>query len=163
MILAKCYVLCQSDVQLIFSVLRFGENEGSYCTVASFHNESDVKDSNEVKSSVTPLEIKTDHDKLPRGGNSNMLSPSVMNHHPSPSSSPVPVQYRVNCFYSGYENGQKGWYLPSQTTQYSPPVAVNYHVSPPKSTSCYGLDWGLAYVPTIRYLNNWAMGQMVKV
>ena len=148
---------------MLFPILRFGENEGSYFTVASFHNDSDTKDSDEVKSSVAPLEVNTDDDRLYKGSNSSMSSPSIMNHGPSPSLSPVPVQYRLGCFYSSYENGQKGWYLPPQTAQYSPPIAVNYHVSSPKSTSRYGLNWGMAYVPTIRYLNNWAMGQMVKV
>jgi len=142
---------------------RFGENEGSYCTVASFHNDSHAKDNDEVASIVAPLEVDTDDDRLHRSTHSSVSSPSLMNHGPTPSSSPVPVQYRVSCFYSGYENAQKGWYLPPQNSQYSPPVAVNYHVSPPKATSRYGLNWGLAYVPTIRYLNNWAMGQMVKV
>jgi len=142
---------------------RFGENEGSFCTVASFHNDDDVqKDSQRVNSSMTPLEVATNHDRS-IAVNSNPSSPRMMNHTLSPSSSPVPVQYRVSCFYSSYENSQKGWYLPTQTSQYSPPVAVNYHVSPSKSTSRYGLNWGLAYVPQIRYLNNWAMGQMVKV
>lgn len=153
------------------TLYRFGEHEGSYCTVASFE-EADAK-AIAVDNTLAPLRIVTDNDRTLAV--SQQQSPHQTAHRsrvsPLPLSSPRIVQqqhqYRVNCFYPNYEPSHKGWYPVTATSSYSslsspPPMAINYHA--PKSRYVQQQHpWGLAYVPAVRYLNNWPIGQMVKV
>ncbi|XP_046444330.1 maternal B9.10 protein-like [Daphnia pulex] len=158
---------------------RFGEHEGSYCTVASFEKETDAKAV--AGSTLAPLQVVTDNDRS-LAVSQQQISPRRTNTSSNRSSrgSPSPVsppratiqqqqqqQYRLNCFYPNYDPSHKGWYPVTATSSYSslsppPPMALNYHA--PKSRFVQQQHpWGLAYVPTVRYLNNWPMGQMVKV
>ena len=160
---------------------RFGEHEGSYCTVASFENEIDAKAV--AGSTLAPLQVVTDNDRSltvphqqqisPRRSNTSSIRSGGSRGSLSPVSPPRATiqqqqqQYRLNCFYPNYDPSHKGWYPVPATSSYSslsppPPMALNYHA--PKSRFVQQQHpWGLAYVPTVRYLNNWPMGQMVKV
>jgi hypothetical protein len=162
----------------LFWPCRFGEHEGSYCTVASFGNETDAKAV--AGSALAPLQVVTDNDRS-LAVSQQQISPRRTNTSSNRSSrgSPSPVsppratiqqqqqQYRLNCFYPNYDPSHKGWYPVTATSSYSslsppPPMALNYQA--PKSRFVQQQHpWGLAYVPTVRYLNNWPMGQMVKV
>lgn len=149
---------------------RFGEHEGSYCTVASFE-EADTKAI--ADSTLAPLQVVTDNDRTlsipqqqsPRRNINRRVSPSPLS--PPRVVQQQQQQYRLNCFYPNYEPSHKGWYPVTATSSYSslsppPPMALNYHA--PKSRYVQQQHpWGLAYVPAVRYLNNWPMGQMVKV
>lgn len=155
---------------------RFGEHEGSYCTVASFGKETGAKAI--ADSALRPLQVVTDSDRslaVPQQHSPRRNTSHRSRVSPSPLSPPRVVQqqqqqqqYRLNCFYPNYEPSHKGWYPVTATSSYSslspppPPMALSYHA--PKSRYVQQQHpWGLAYVPTVRYLNNWPMGQMVKV
>ena len=165
LILKKClagiiwyFSLLGCMTQWYFALHRFGENEGSYCTIASFKNKvvshSDNLDNedyvNNNSSNMLPLEVSVSHD----GASSQMSgssSPSSTNSRHS-CGSPVSLPFRLNCFYRSYENSQKGWYS-----------GVNYRSSPPKSPPRYRMGWGYYVpVPTV-YPHNYMAGQMVKV
>lgn len=152
---------------------RFGEHEGSYCTVASFGESGDSKAS--IEGALPPLQVSTDHERAlaPPQPPSPRRTTSRSRLSPTPASPPRVMQqqhhqYRLNCFYPNYETSHKGWY-PMTTTASTftsmspppPPMTMSYHT--PKSRYVQPQQWGVAYVPTLRYLNNWSMGQMVKV
>ena len=138
--------------------------------MASFEEEADAKAI--ADSALTPLQVVTDSDRSlavsqqqspRRNTNRSRVSPSPMS---PPRVVQQQQQYRLNCFYPNYEPSHKGWYPMTATSSYSslsppPPMALNYHA--PKSRYVQQHPWGLAYVPAVRYLNNWPMGQMVKV
>ena len=101
-------------------------------------------------------------------------------HSPPSSAAAAPqIHYRLPWFYPNYEpahhhqhhhhHHSKAWY----SSRYNPMsaaapavAALNYPMASASksSPSCYGLRWGLTYVPTpVGYFNNWTMNPMVKV
>lgn len=175
---------------LFWRPCRFGEHEGSYCTVASFEEaDSGVKAIAVDGSTLAPLQIITDSSERTLAANpQQQQSPHQTTQHqhqrsgarisPLPLSSPRVVQqqphhhqYRLNCFYPNYEPSHKGWYPVTAASSYSslspppppPPMALNYHAPKSRAYVQQQHPWGLAYVPAVRYLNNWPIGQMVKV
>ena len=173
-------------------VIRFGEHEGSYCSVASFEKETDSK---ATTNTMESLRVITDHDnsglihnhhqnsptrRLSRG---KLLSPQHLS-STSPTGRPTRVQLQhqhlhhhhhqqqqlrlnpaLNCFYPNYEttaHSAKGWFPVTQASSFGA-------LSPSLAMGSYHTPkarayagWRLAYVPTVRYLAN-NMGQMLKV
>lgn len=154
---------------------RFGEHEGSYCTVASFGEPGDSKVL--IEGALQPLQVTTDHERAlaPPQQPSPRRAASKSRLSPSPASPPRVIQqqhhqYRLNCFYPNYEPSHKGWYPMTTAASFTsmspppPPMTMNYHSTPKSRYLQQPHQWGLAYVPTYRVpFNNWPMGQMVKV
>lgn len=143
---------------------RFGEHEGSYCTVASFETDGSVI-TNTISTTpktdtMTPLRVTVSSDQMlqqenvanqmqqrspSRSGSSHRskLSPASSSSSLSSLSPPIrsvhpSQQFRVGCFYPNYEP-QKSWYTYGSL---SPPLALtvapsyhhHHHHGPPAST-----------------------------